>query len=54
MLRIIDLSGNVVCETSLNNHNLSMDISFLKNGIYFISLINSQNQNYYEKFIKTD
>jgi hypothetical protein len=54
MLRIIDLTGNVVYESSLNTPNVAMDISFLKNGIYFINLINIQNQIYYEKFIKSD
>jgi hypothetical protein len=51
---ILNLNGRILLECDLSSDIFSLDISDLPNGIYFINLINYQNQNYYEKFIKTD
>jgi hypothetical protein len=51
---IIDLAGKVVYNSFINIDEFSMDISSLKKGIYLLNIINSKNQNFYEKFIKTD
>ncbi|MEZ5198673.1 MAG: T9SS type A sorting domain-containing protein [Bacteroidales bacterium] len=51
---ISDISGAIVYQNHLCTNNYSIDISFLGNGIYYIFLINSQNQYYHEKFIKID
>lgn len=51
---VFDFKGKVVYQSEIIKNNYSIDISLLKNGIYFINLIDSQNQSYYEKFIKSD
>jgi hypothetical protein len=53
-ISILDMTGKILCQENVSENNFFMDISFLKNGIYFINILNSQNQNYYEKFIKSD
>jgi hypothetical protein len=51
---VFDFKGKVVYQSEIIKNNYSIDISLLKNGIYFINLINFKNQSHHEKFIKTD
>lgn len=52
-IRVINSLGQVLIEQRSSNENLEFDINNFQNGIYFISLYNSNNQLIYiKKFIK--
>ncbi|MBC8488392.1 MAG: T9SS type A sorting domain-containing protein [Bacteroidetes bacterium] len=53
-IRILNISGETLYKANILENSYSIDISFLKNGIYILKLIYSKNQYYYEKFIKSD
>jgi len=53
MLNILDFSGRVIIETSVNAGSSQIDISNLNSGIYFVNFLDNQNL-YNQKFVKID
>lgn len=51
-IEVFDSYGKQIFKTIIESKEKSIDISNLRNGIYFINFINLTNQNRYEKFIK--
>lgn len=50
-LKIVDMLGNLVYQTTILKTNFSLDISFLPNGIYNI-MVNSTNNLFQKRIIK--
>ncbi len=51
---VYDSFGNLVLTSKTNEKNITVDISNLNNGLYFIRIINHEKKIYYEKFIKNN
>jgi hypothetical protein len=50
-LQIIDLTGKIIYHTTTSNNQTNINVSQLKNGIYFIKII-SNNQIIFKQFVK--
>lgn len=51
-VNILDLNGNIVLSKNKINDYETINVQFLKQGIYIIQFINKSNRLHYEKFIK--
>ena len=52
-LEIIDLTGKIVqTQSNIFNEQVVLNVNSLSSGIYFLRLINQQEEISYKKFIK--
>ncbi|WP_343764707.1 T9SS type A sorting domain-containing protein [Gangjinia marincola] len=50
--KVKDINGNIVYENTINKKDQSYNINFLKKGIYFLELRNTEGNNAMQKIIK--